>query len=161
MSKTKYLSDVTVDKQFKVKKPFKILSEENRRFIRIEISEPVDMMNIKDSYECIIEEDRVYDISGSILNISAGGVLVDIDSVLEENDLVLLKFSLQDTITLNNVLGLVKRVDHDEDGTLTGIEFLSTENLKDIIPAVNYEMVEGQVGSFEDKIQQKLSEYLY
>lgn len=159
-SKVKYVSDVNVDSNTTVKKPFRVSQENQRRFIRIEISAPIGMRHLKDKIVDIGEDADFYNLSGMILNISAGGLLVDLDTPLTEEDLVLMKFTLQDAVELTNVLGLVKRVDHDEESYVTGIEFLEPNILQDRLSAPEIDMLESKVGSFSHRVQETLSAFI-
>jgi len=112
----KIISDVEAgDNVLSVKKPFKLYKEEKRRYIRLEISEPIDLSILKDDVDSYWPEGDGPKYTGSILNISAGGVLVISDCPVKEGMIVLLKISLQDIEVLDNIIGLVKRVDDDEE----------------------------------------------
>ena len=129
VEKVKFVSEVDIgDGQVEVRKPFKMDRDQQRRFIRLEISAPVWMKSVKDSLGDFSNE-QDYHFHGTVLNISAGGVLVDLEEQISERDIVLMRFILQDVEELDNVLGVVKRVEKDGDSYLAGIEFISREIL--------------------------------
>ena len=161
-SKIKYVSDFpVVDKEIKVRKPFKISEEDQRRFIRLEISTPLSLKDIWEYLKNNTPFENLLEISGNILNISAGGVLVELEHPLAEDDIVLMKFTLQDVETMSNVLGLVKRIDHDDGLHLAGIEFIMPDKLRDRLSQVEYDLLSNRTVSFEEQVNKTLSKYLY
>ncbi len=145
-----------------VKKPFQLFNDEQRRYIRLEISEPIDLSILKDDVEGYWPEGNGPSYEGSILNISAGGVLVISGSPVKEGMLVLLKISLQDIEVIDNIIGLVKRVDDGEEGErLIGIEFISREYLKDVFSSAEIEFLPDDVASFDELLKKTLNKYVY
>lgn len=159
----KIISDIEAGENvLSVKKPFKLYKEEKRRFIRLEISEPIDLSILKDDVEGYWPEGDGPKYEGSILNLSAGGVLVLSDSPVKEGMLVLLKISLQDVEILDNIIGLVKRVDDDTDGErLIGIEFISREYLEDVFSFSEIEFLPENVTSFNEQLKKTMNKYVY
>ena len=159
--KVRFVSEVDIgDKQVEVRKPFKMDEDNQRRFIRLEISAPVWMKSVKDCLENFSTDDE-YQYHGTVLNISAGGVLVEIEEAIAEKDIVLMRFILQDVEKLDNVLGLVKRVDKDGEGYLVGIEFVSRENLKDMLSQAEIDLLSDNVSGFDATVHNVLGKYLY
>lgn len=159
----KIISDVEAgDDVLSVKSPFRLHKEEKRRYIRLEISEPIDLAILKDDVAGYWPEGDGPKYDGSILNLSAGGVLVISNSPVKEGMLVLLKICLQDIEVLDNIIGLVKRVDDDEDGErLIGIEFISREYLKDVFSSSEIEFLPENVTSFSEQLKKTLNKYVY
>lgn len=160
-TKVKYVSDVEVmDSDVAVKRPFKISKENKRRYVRLEISSPVSLRNLKENIGMLSDE-KLYNLEGYILNISAGGVLVEIKEQVNEQDFVLMKFTLQDVETISNVLGIVKRADMEADYTLAGIEFVSKDLLMDRLSEAELELLESKVSNFHESVQETLAQYFY
>ena len=160
--KTKHIKDVSTDTAaFRARRPFKVSQEEQRRFIRLEISSPMSLKRIKDREGHYWAQGDWQLIQGLILNISAGGILVDLDQALEEGDIVSMHFTLQNVEGLDNVLGLVKRVDVDTDGCLAGIEFVTREHLVDHFSQAEMDLLDSQYTNFETSVRQVLSRYVY
>ncbi len=160
-TKVKYISDVDIDDtDVLVKKPFKVQKENKRRFVRVEISAPVSMRNLKDNL-MQITDDEIYSIEGTIFNISANGVLVEMQEKVSEKDFVLMKFTIQDVETLDSVLGVVKRIDTEDTGNLVGIEFLSPGALKDRLSKPEIELLQENISNFNDSIHDTLEKYFY
>lgn len=158
----KIISDIEAgDNVLSVKRPFKLYQDEKRRYIRLEISEPIDLSILKDDAEGYWPEGDGPDYKGSILNLSAGGVLVISDSPVKEGMLVLLKIYLQDIEVLDNIIGLVKRVDDDDTERLIGIEFISREYLNDVFSSSEIEFLPDNVASFSEQLKKTLNKYVY
>jgi len=158
----KIISDIEAgDNVLSVKRPFKLYQDEKRRYIRLEIAEPIDLSILKDDVEGYWPEGDGPNYKGSILNLSAGGVLVISDSPVKEGMLVLLKIYLQDIEVLDNIIGLVKRVDDDDTERLIGIEFISREYLKDVFSSSEIEFLPDNVASFNEQLKKALNKYVY
>jgi c-di-GMP-binding flagellar brake protein YcgR len=161
-SKTKHIKDVTPETAvYKARRPFKVSQEEKRRFIRLEISSPMSLKRIKDREGHYWAQGDWQLIQGLILNISAGGILVDLDQALEEGDVVSMNFTLQNVEGLDNILGFVKRVDIDTDGCLAGIEFVTREHLVDYFSQAEMDMLGSEYTNFDTSVRQVLSRYVY
>lgn len=143
-----------------VQRPFKLETDKRRRFIRLEISSPMSLDRIKSSDGGFSPEGNGQTINGTILNISAGGVLLDLDQSLNEGEIVLMSFTLQEVERLENVLGLVKRIDNDTDGIIVGIEFLSSKRLADLLSQAELDLISERITSFDNGIKALLDRYI-
>ena len=162
--KVKFVSEVEMrDESLEIRQPFKIEKDERRRFIRLEISAPVWLKSVKDGTGRFNPDGDGAVLEGTVLNVSAGGVLVDLDTPITAREIVLMRFTLQDVEMLDNVLGVVKRVEEDEaeHNFLAGIEFVSRDNLRDILAQGEIDLLNENVRSFDEKIHEALSRYLY
>ena len=160
--KVKFISEVEMrDDDLEVRKPFKIEQDERRRFIRLEISAPVWLKSVKDGTGRFSPDGDSTVLEGTVLNVSAGGVLVDLDTPITAREIVLMRFTLQDVEMLDNVLGVVKRVEEHEQCYLAGIEFISRQNLRDLLSQGEIDLLNENVRSFDEKIHEALSGYLY
>ena len=161
-TKQKFISEVDVNKKrIKARKPFKVKEENGRRYVRLEISAPVSLNRIKDIFSSYNPGEDSLVVNGRILNVSAGGMLVEIDQPLNSGDIVTMKFTFQDVESLENVLGLVKRCDCEEDYVLAGIEFARWEDLQDKLSSGELEMLSENTTTFYDSIHKVLERYLY
>lgn len=100
--------------------------------------------------------------TGSLLNISAGGVLFETESNVPEGAMLILNFALRGNESLENILATVKRVDTaDDDYRLVGAEFITEENLakfgleslKDLLPP--------GTGTFDKNLQKLVIQYIH
>ncbi|MBN1211688.1 MAG: PilZ domain-containing protein [candidate division Zixibacteria bacterium] len=160
--KVKFVKDVeTESTELAARKPFRVDRENKRRFIRLQISSPMTMKKIKDAVGNFWPEGDWHMINGTILNISAGGVLVDIDQPLLEGDVVCMYFTLQEVECLDNVLGLVKRVDGENGFFLAGIEFITRDYLNDLFSRGELEMLPNDLTNFDESVREVLNKYVY
>jgi hypothetical protein len=161
-ARIKVISEIeTDDNTVSVKPPFRLFKEQNRRYIRLEISSPVNCTVLKNRAGRFWPACDGPAIEGSILNLSAGGMLIVSDMALEEGTIVLLKMSLQDIEVLDNIVGLVKRADLDDNEWLMGIEFVSREYLGDIFSDAELNVLPQKVVSFDEQIKTTLNKYIY
>lgn len=161
-SKTRFVSDVKVsDRDIQARRPFRVEQDEQRRFIRLEFAAPIWLKDVRDENGRLVPIDREYTYEGLILNVSAGGVLIDTNHPFESDQLVLMRFTLQETEILDNILGLVKRVERDDEGCLVGIEFTDLPRLKDRFSHGELELLAEFVGDFEHRVRSTLEKYLY
>ena len=159
--KTRHVQDVVAeDDVIKARRPFKVAQEDRRRFIRLEISSPMSLKKLKDVEGNYWLQGDWHVINGQILNISAGGVLVDLDQAVDAGDVVSMHFTLQETEALDNVLGLVKRSDCEPDGCLAGIEFTSCERLMDQFSEAELDLLGEHHEHFSTSVRQVLEKYV-
>lgn len=147
--------------QLQVRRPFELGTEGTRRFVRLEISTPMSLQKIRDLSGNFWPEGEVHIVNGMVLNISAGGVLTELDQMVHEGEIVTMNFTLQGTERLDHVLGLVKRVDGQEDCIIAGIEFLTMERLADYLGDAEIELLAEQNGDFNHAVREVLEKYVY
>lgn len=161
-SRVKVISDVMVsDDTVGVKPPFKLGRDKQRRYIRLEISEPIEGTILKSRSGDFWPDLNGPSFHGSILNISAGGLLLVTEFPVEENAVVLLKISLQEVEVVDRIVGVVKRSEADEKEWLVGIEFVPRENFVDIFAGPEQALIPDDVASFDEKIKKTLNKYIF
>ncbi len=161
-TRSKIISEIeTGDNVVSVKRPFKLYKDHSRRYIRLEISEPITFMILRDRENGFRTrpDNQVY--NGSILNISAGGILITSEAPLEDGALLIMKISLQEVEVIDKVIGLVKRADADGDEWLIGIEFISREYLVDHFSSAELEMIPPEIASFDEQLKKTLNKYVF
>jgi len=142
-----------------------IKRSQRRKFVRIDISGEVTFKAIE--FAGADQVQLSLDKKGELLNISAGGVLIDTKMKLRQDDLVLLNFWLKNNQRLENILGLVKRLEgiddaSDEDqGYIAGIEFLTKEKINSKHPGNVTERLPVKVNFFSDALQQAIVQFVY
>jgi hypothetical protein len=161
-TKIRFISDVDVDPTpVAVRKPFKLMKDNQRRYVRLEITSPVSLKKIKDIFGSFWPNGDAYSIEGSILNISSGGVLVEIDQPLNEGDLVLLRMTVEGIDTIDNILGMAKRCEAaDDTAYLVGIEFITRHHLNDLLSQAEAETLDPSCCDFNERIRQVLQQYV-
>jgi c-di-GMP-binding flagellar brake protein YcgR len=148
-------------KKVAVKKPFKVYHHKRRRYVRLEVNSPIKFkifnppvldLNLNDRQTCI----------GTVLNISGGGVLMESDYQVRENDYLVMEVSLMGAEPLSGIIGKVKRVDDDEkDRPLIGVEFLLEDQLKEEMPSEILDSIGEKIFSFDEQIRKILLKYVF
>ncbi|MEW6050502.1 MAG: PilZ domain-containing protein [Candidatus Zixiibacteriota bacterium] len=160
-SKIRFIHDVpTTETDIVVQRPFKLERDEMRRFVRLEITSPMSLNKIRDTAGNFWPQGDRHTIHGHILNISGGGVLVEVDQQLDEGDVVIMRFTLQDVENLDWVLGLVKRSDLDESSYLVGIEFITREALVDLFTRAQMDLLPAHLHDFNEGVRMMLNKYI-
>ena len=160
-SRIKFITEVEVDGKIRVKKPLKLGRDNQRLYVRLNISSPMSLGTIKDVSGNYSPEVGQYPINGQILNISAGGVLVDLEEPVLEGDIVAMRFSLENMEPLEGILGLVKRCDKEDTSALVGIQFVNRDDLTDMLSQAELELLETEFSHFHERVQVVLSRYVY
>ena len=157
----KFVNDIPAeDTDIQARKPFKIERDNKRRFVRLEISSPMSLKKIRNIGGGFWPDGDWHVIEGYILNISAGGVLVELDQVVNEGDIVCMHFTLQDVEHLDNILGLVKRVDSEPDCYIAGIEFITRDYLIDHFSSAECDMLAPELTNFDESVRHILDKYV-
>ena len=158
--RTRFISEVETDpKNLTFKRPFKAETDGKRRFVRLEISSPVSLKTLKDIFGHFAPDQQTTTIEGTILNISDGGVLVDLTAPVNEGDIVVIRFTLQEEETVDNVLGLIKRSETDGDCFLTGIEFINRNRLSDLLSEGEIDLLSNELTDFGGRVGTVLKRY--
>lgn len=152
-------SSTAVD--FQVKPPFKIMEDNRRKFIRIDIDAPLTFCTIKSGEGTFWAECDGPSGDGEILNISAGGILMFTRHPIMEKTLVSMSMKLEGCETIDNILGLVKRTEIDSGGYLVGLESITRERLKDVLNEEEIEQLPQSLSSFTERLQTLLNQYIY
>jgi hypothetical protein len=139
--------------------PFPLGKSHGRRYVRIELSSPIQFRLLEcKKGKLKLSKDR---ITGEILNLSEGGVLLLTDCSVEEECFVLLSLDLNRFVILEGVLGKIKRVESsDEGGFLVGVEFAPKEELEKSSSSEQIEQLPVKVGSFSHKLREIINSYL-
>lgn len=146
---------------FQVKPPFKIMEDNRRRFIRIDIDAPISFCTIKSPEGTFWSQCDGPSGDGEILNISAGGILMYTKQPVMEQTLVSMSLKLEDCETIDNILGLVKRTEIDSGGYLVGLESITREKLNDVLEQEEICQLPETLSSFTERLQSLLNQYIY
>jgi hypothetical protein len=160
-SRTRFISDVDVTQDNVVAlKPLVLSRDNNRRYVRLTISSPIAFSRIKDIFGNFTPECGDYPIDGTILNISEGGLLAEMDEPLNEGDIVAMRIIMEKVEPLEGVLGLVKRCDHEDECNLVGIQFVRREELIDQLSQGEIELLSDRLDHFDQTVRLLLNRYL-
>jgi len=159
--KAKFVTEHELEgKEQVVGAPFKVTQDTRRHFVRVEIMSPLYLQRIKGADGGFWPEGQGQPITGTILNISLGGVLVDLEHPVKSGDIVTLRFNLQGEVILQNVLGLVKRSEESEGKFLTGIEFVERSKLADKMTGAEMDLLSNDIDGFDDNVRKVLKKYI-
>ena len=146
---------------FQVKPPFKIMEDNRRRFIRIDIEAPLSYCTIKGAEGTFWPRCDGPCGTGEILNISAGGILLFTAEPIMEGTMVSMSLKLEGCDTIDRILGLVKRAEIDSGGYLVGIESITRERLSDILSEQEIAQLPDNLASFTERLRALLNQYIY
>ncbi len=133
---------------------------QRRQFVRLDISGDLDfrvLESLEDNKGGLSQK-----FHGSLLNISAGGVLFETETRIEADSLLILDFTLKGHYPLSNILAVVKRAEAiDSETYIVGSEFITSENrtrygletLGDFLPP--------GTGTFDDNLQKLMVQFIY
>ena len=139
--------------------PFPVKTSHGRKYVRIELSSPVAVRFLS----CNQGELRVTDeeISGEILNLSQGGLLLLTDSPVQEQSFALMTLNLNKLAFLDGVLAKIKRVEASGEGDyLVGMEFTSRAELEKLSSPEQVENLPVKVESFDRKMRETISRFM-
>jgi hypothetical protein len=139
--------------------PFPVKTSHGRKYVRIELSSPVTFRLLS----CSQGELQVTDeeISGEILNLSQGGMLLLTDSPVQEQGFVLMTLNLNRLAFLDGVVAKIKRVEASGEGDyLVGMEFTSRGELEKLSSPEQLENLPVKVESFDRKMRETVSRFL-
>ncbi|MBD3382183.1 MAG: hypothetical protein GF404_08300 [candidate division Zixibacteria bacterium] len=148
--------------QQKTRKPFRVYHHKRRRYVRLDVDSPIQFKQF-DPYKPDTSMDEKQLSDGRILNISGGGVLIESDFPVSEEDFVMMKFTLCQTETLSGIIGKVKRVDDEdaEEKPLVGIEFMTVEQLRAELPDDAIKALGDNAFSFDEQIRKMLLKHVF
>jgi c-di-GMP-binding flagellar brake protein YcgR len=132
---------------------------QRRKFVRLDIDGKIsfnqlDIGNQNDQIGVKLEQ-------GILLNISAGGILMVAKTEMHEGDYLLLNFRLKKNENLENILGVVKRAEPDQNGYLVGVEFLTRQQLAEKQYRRLAQYLPQAAHYFDNELQRHIVQYIY
>jgi len=143
-----------------VQKPFTVYQHKRRKYIRLDVNSPIKF-KIFNPPDLDLDLSDKYTSQGIVLNISGGGVLMETDYKVHEDDYLVMEVSLLDADSLTGIIGKVKRVDDDKDQPLVGVEFMSPEQLREEMPAEIIDSIGEVIFSFDEQLRKMLLKYVF
>jgi c-di-GMP-binding flagellar brake protein YcgR len=132
---------------------------QRRKFIRLNISGNMTFRTLDDpsgSGTAVGSE-----LEGTLLNISAGGLLFESTSKLKANSMILLNFALKGRHSLKNVLAVIKRCDNSGKRYLIGAEFMTRSHYKEYGLERLDEFLPPGCGTFDENLQKLVLRFIY
>jgi c-di-GMP-binding flagellar brake protein YcgR len=143
-----------------IEKKSEVCRLQRRKFIRIDIAGNLGL--------------RIFDnlagkragfgpeITGTLLNISAGGLLFECSHKLNSDDLILLNFSLKSKHSLKDILAVVKRSEGSKSkGYLIGAEFMTRSHYKELGLEKLDDFLPPGCGTFDENLQKLVLRFIY
>lgn len=156
----RFIEDIEVDSDMNVGRPFKVQEKQNRRFVRLEILAPVEVSVIKDGVGNFCPSGEGTTFVGRLLNVSAGGCLVESETELECGDIIAMRMCIQNDEAIGNILAIVKRCE-DLDGIhLAGVEYSNRKELVDCMSQAEIDLLPDELGNFQDSVHDVLLKYV-
>lgn len=139
--------------------PFPLRTSQGRRFVRVELSSPTRFRVLTCNRRRIKLSKKQH--NGEILNLAESGMLLATDSAIPEQGFILLTLNLNGLVTLEGVLGKIKRVEPSGQGdSLVGLQFVPREELERHTSAEEIKSLPVTVSSFNQKLRQAIASYL-
>ena len=160
-SRSKFVTEIVTDtKELKVGAPFKLHTKERRKYIRLEVEEPLIFDVLKHYNGELSPQGTDETRSGATLNLSEGGMLIDTLEPAAEGSLIAITITLQQEIRVGDILARVKRLDSTIGTPLMGIEFVGRDELSDCLSAAELELLDPCYNRFEKQVNKVLANYV-
>jgi c-di-GMP-binding flagellar brake protein YcgR len=158
--KTSILDHFEEDGAIEIEKAIEATRVQRRKFIRIDIAGRLAFRTLDDNSSGSVGLGS--ESSGTLLNISAGGLLFECTYQLTENSMILLSFSLKSKHTLKNILAIIKRCEGtQEEGYLIGAEFITRNNYKEHGLEKLEQFLPPGCGTFDENLQKLVLRFIY
>lgn len=133
---------------------------QRRKFIRLDISGKIAFRALDDPSDKGAGFGP--ELSGTLLNISAGGLLFECSRQLKPNSLILLNFTLKGRHALKDVLAVVKRCEASGGKKyLIGAEFMTRAHYKNHGLEKLDEFLPPGCGTFDENLQKLVLRFIY
>ncbi len=149
-----------LDGNVKVSSPFTLESDGHRKYVRLELAEPVTFLEIKQPGDSFAPEGIEEVREGRILNLSSGGALIDSSDIVAAGSLVALTFTLQGDVRLSDVLAIVRRVDIVDGVGVMGMSFIGRDQLQDVLSGGELELLDSRFNKFVMQAESALAKYV-
>ena len=144
-----------------VQKPFTVYQHKRRKYIRLDVNSPIKF-KIFNPPNLDLDLNDKYASQGIVLNISGGGVLMETDYQVHEEDYLVMEITLMDADCLTGIIGKVKRVDDGEkERPLVGVEFMTPEQLQEEMPEEILDSIGEEIFSFDEQLRKMLLKYVF
>ena len=133
---------------------------QRRKYVRLDISGKIGYRRIDEAEENT--EGLSPEITGTLLNISAGGVLFESVGKVKTGGFIILSFNLKSHHKLQNILAVVKRCEGSKSkGYLIGAEFLTKNNQANYGLTNLEKFLPPETGTFDENLQKLLIRFIY
>lgn len=134
---------------------------QRRRYVRLDITSPVEIKLLV-TPEGENSEPGLIPYKGEVLNVSAGGVLIESEDALPEDHYVVMELELNGTDRVSGIVGKVKRSEAESESChLIGVEFCTKEDIDENCPEDYRRLLGEQCVSFTEKVRELLNKYVF
>jgi len=132
---------------------------QRRRYVRLDITSQVDLKLIVSESEQV---GGLIPFCGEVLNVSAGGILIESKEAMPEDAFVVMEFELNGSDRIAGVVGKIRRCETEsEDNHLIGVEFCTSEDIAQNCPPEFKKLLNDECSSFDDKVRQLINRYVF
>jgi c-di-GMP-binding flagellar brake protein YcgR len=134
---------------------------QRRRYVRLDITSSIDIKLLVPASENS-NEPGLIPFRGEVINVSAGGMLIESADALPEDQYVILEFELNSTAHLTGIVGKIKRCDtEDESQHFIGIEFCTKDDIEQNCPSEYQSLLNLQCVSFDERIRDLINKHVF
>ncbi len=131
---------------------------QRRRYVRLDITSQIDLKLIVSEPE----QGGFIPFCGEVLNVSAGGVLIESEEAMPEDAYVMMEFELNGSDRISGVVGRIRRCETESDSShLIGVEFCTSEDIAQKCPLECKKLLDEEYCSFDDKVRQLINRYVF
>lgn len=136
-------------------------AKQRRRYVRLDITSPIDIKLLVPASE-ENETAGMIPFRGEVINVSAGGMLIESTDAMPEDEYIVLEFELNATAKLTGIVGKIKRCDtEDESRHYIGIEFCTKEDIDRNCPGEYQQLLKEQCTSFDEKVRELINKHVF
>jgi c-di-GMP-binding flagellar brake protein YcgR len=146
------------DKTLRIEKTSDVTRTQRRKYVRLDISGEMLFRSLD-----LDNRDNIGpDMDGTLLNISAGGVLFESSVKLPEKRFITVSFTLKGRQALRDILAVVKRCEGSKaKGYLVGAEFITRHNSAEYDLEHIDEFLPPGAGTFDENLQKLVVQFIY
>jgi c-di-GMP-binding flagellar brake protein YcgR len=134
---------------------------QRRQFVRVDMRLDLKYALLKKSSGSLHMGDIKWFNSYSS-NVSAGGLLMKVDTPVQKDDLLLIKIGKYEMLGIPRLLGaLCCRIIRIEDGRFAGVEFITDRKLPKCFSQREIDLLPGQVKGFTTQIQNRMVKFIF
>ena len=127
--------------------------------VRFEFSTPLNVFPLKNCDGEFKMNDNLPGLDGSLLNLSEGGLLIEMEDCPSEGDIVHLSMEIENVVKISHILAKVKRVQEESDINLVGVEFVSKDDLLDDLSQAELDLMGNDYHSFREIIRNVVEKF--
>jgi c-di-GMP-binding flagellar brake protein YcgR len=146
------------ERTMRIEKTSEIKRIQRRKYVRLDLSGKMQFRIL----DIAKSNNPGPDLSGTLLNISAGGVLFESPVKVAEKEFIIVSFTLKGRQTLDGILAVTKRCEGSRaKGYLVGAEFVTRRNSSDHDIEHFDEFLPPGAGTFDENLQKLVVQFIY